>query len=202
MKINYRIIRLVILILSASWFSYTFFQSFTDDFFFDVFIYFITGGVFIGLLIWSIPSDIKTYKSSRKFSSFITTLLGILFISIIITRQVYHSYQYNSPTLIRAFHDGGFNGFSVDLKENGKYIMANGSGFGQFYFYGDFTIDGSIITLDKDSIDNVIKSNLLMIRPIKDGNNGAEYSYYFVQIDENLKDLDSPFKFRIVEDNR
>eukprot|EP01136_Pigoraptor_vietnamica_P005433 Opistho-1_new@37055 len=70
----------------------------------------------------------------------------------------------NSPTLISGFYDGGFNGFSVDFKTDGNYVMANGSGLGQSCFYGTYSIKDSVITLDKSNIDNCINTNKLVIR--------------------------------------
>lgn len=136
-------------------------------------------------------------------------MTGLSFIMIIIVLHLYQDNKINSSTLIRAFYDGDYNGFSIDLKENGNYIMANGSGLGQSYFYGKYSIKDSIITLDKSNIDKVIRTNKLVIRTVtnifqQDTIEGEDTTYadWIFQIDKNGKVIDKDFRFRVTDDNR
>lgn len=135
------------------------------------------------------------------------TFIGALLILINIGLFYYLDNKKNSPSLIRGFNDGGFNGFLVDFKTDGSYVMANGSGLGQTYFYGKYTINDSIITIDKYEIDNCIKSNKLVIRTEnfypKDSLDLLESkANYITQIDKNGKEISKEFRFRITNDNR
>jgi hypothetical protein len=85
--------------------------------------------------------------------------------------------------------------------------MANGSGLGQSYFYGKYTLKDSIITIDKSSIDNCIKTNKLVIRTEsyypKDSNDLVKSkANYITQIDGNGTEIDKEFRFRVTVDNR
>eukprot|EP01136_Pigoraptor_vietnamica_P005432 Opistho-1_new@37053 len=113
----------------------------------------------------------------------------------------------NSPTLISGFYDGGFNGFSVDFKTDGNYVMANGSGLGQSCFYGTYSIKDSVITLDKSNIDNCINTNKLVIRtenyyPKDSTDLIKSNANYITQVDSNGNEIDREFRFRVTEDNR
>ena len=130
-----------------------------------------------------------------------------LFILINIGLFFHQDSKTNSPSLITGFNDGGFNGFSVDFKKNGTYIMANGSGLGQSYFYGKYSLRDSIITIDKSGIDNCIKSNQLVIRTEQyylplDTNPKAGAANYITQIDDKGNEIEKEFRFRVTFDNR
>ena len=105
------------------------------------------------------------------------------------------------------FNDGGFNNFSVDFKTDGNYLMANGTGLGQRYFYGKYSLKDSIITIDKSNIDKCIKTNKLIIRSEQyylplDTNSKTGQANYITQIDKNGKEIDKEFRFRVTKDNR
>ena len=87
--------------------------------------------------------------------------------------------------------------------------MANGSGLGQSYFYGKYSIKDSIITLDKSNIDKVIRTNKLVIRTVtnifqQDTIEGEDttYTVWIFQIDKNGKIIDKDFRFRVTDNNR
>lgn len=135
-------------------------------------------------------------------TSYLPTFVGLLFILINIALFFYQDSKTNSPSLITGFNDGGFNGFSVDFKTNGTYIMANGSGLGQSYFYGKYSLKDSIITIDKSDIDNCIKSNRLVIRTEQyylplDINSKAGAANYITQIDKKGNEIEKDFRFRV-----
>ncbi len=197
--------RIVILSLFGILFAYKLYQSTQEVFFFDGIIMFVIA--FIGLLIFvfTIFKNIKEYELSQDWSSFFPTFVGLFFILSNVGLNYYIGVKMNSPTLIRGFYDGDFNGFSVDFKSNGSYIMANGSGLGESYFYGNYTLKDSIITLDKSNIDNCIKTNILVIRKEQytpDDSNYKKEIKYIIQIDNKGKEIINELSFRVTIDNR
>ena len=135
------------------------------------------------------------------------TTVGLVFILTNFALSYYQDCKTNSPTLISGFYDGGFNGFSVDFKTDGNYVMANGSGLGQSYFYGTYTLKDSIITIDKSYIDNCIKTNTLVIRTEQyfiqpDTISNLGQANYITQIDSKGNEIDKEFRFRVTTDNR
>jgi hypothetical protein len=204
-----KIWRILPLTVFGTWFTYKLYKSAFIDFFFDGIIFLFIGVIGLSIFIWTIRKDLQEYKLSKTLTSYLPTMTGLTFILTILALHLYQDNKINSPTLIRAFYDGGYNGFSIDLKENGDYIMANGSGLGQSYFYGTYTIQDSIVTLDKSNIDNVITTNKLVIRPItnifqQDTIEGEDtiYTDWIFQIDKNGKELNNDLHLRVTDDNR
>ena len=207
MKPKNKIIRIILLTTFGIWFTINLYKSAENDFIFDGFIFLFIGFVGLSIFIWSIFKDLKEFKTSRKLKSYLPTFIGLLFIGVNIGLFYYQDSKLNSLTLISGFNDGGFNGFSVDFKTDGTYVMANGSGLGQSYFYGTYTLKDSIITIDKSNIDNCINTNKLAIR--------AESNYpkdsielikskanYITQIDDKGNEINREFRFRVTKDNR
>jgi hypothetical protein len=204
---NNKILRIILLTIFGTWFAYKLYQTAQDDFFLDGVILLVIA--FVGLLIFilTISKDIKEFKTSHNWSSFLPTSIGLLFILTNIGLFYYQDSKTNSPTLISGFNDGGLNGFSVDFKTDGNYIMANGSGLGQSYFYGTYSIKDSVITIDKSNIDNCIKTNKLVIRtenyfPKDSIDLLKPKANYITQVDNNGNEIDKGFRFRVTEDNR
>lgn len=204
---NNKILRIILLTILGTWFAYKLYQTAQDDFFLDGIILLVIA--FFGLLvfIWSILKDSKEFKTTQKLTSYLPTSVGLVFLLANIALFYYQDSKTNSPTLISGFYDGGFNGFSVDFKTDGNYVMANGSGLGQSYFYGTYTLKDSIITLDKSNIDNCIKTNTLVIRTEQyfiplDTISKIGQANYITQIDSKGNEIDREFRFRVTEDNR
>lgn len=193
----------------GTWFTYKLYKSASDDFIFDGIVFLFISVIGLSIFIWTIRKDIQEYKLSKTLTSYLPTMTGLAFIMTILGLHLYQDSKINSPTLIRAFYDGGYNGFSIDLKENGNYIMANGSGLGQSYFYGTYTINDSIVTLNKSNVDKVITTNKLVIRTVtnifqQDTIEGEDTTYtdWIFQIDRSGKELNTDYHFRVTDDNR
>lgn len=202
-----KILRIILLTIFGTWFAYKLYRTTQDDFFLDGIILLVIAFVGLLIFIWTIVKDRKEFKTTQKLTSFFPTSVGLLFIFTNIALFYYQDSKTNSPTLISGFYDGGFNGFSVDFKTDGNYVMANGSGLGQSYFYGTYSIRDSIITIDKSNIDNCIKTNKLVIRTEnyyqKDSVDLLKSNAnYITQVDNNGNEVDKEFRFRVTEDNR
>ncbi|WKZ77371.1 MAG: hypothetical protein QY319_09515 [Candidatus Kapaibacterium sp.] len=204
---NNKILRIILLTIFGTWFAYKLYKTTQDDFFLDGIILFVIALVGLLIFIWTIREDSKGFKTSRKMTCYVPTSIGLLFILTNVGLFYYQDSKTNSPTLISGFYDGGFNGFSVDFKTDGNYVMANGSGLGQSYFYGTYSIKDSIITIDKSNIDNCIKTNKLVIRtenyyPKDSVDLLKSKANYITQVDDNGIEIDKEFRFRVTEDNR
>ncbi len=207
MKSKNKIWRIIPLTFFGIWYTYKLYKSFEEDFLFDSLVFLFIGFWGLSIFIWTVRKDRNEFNVTRKLISYLPASIGLLFILINIALFYYQESKRNSPTLISGFNDGGFNGFSVDFKKDGNYIMANGSGLGQSYFYGSYSLIDSIIVIDKSSIDNCIKSNKLVIRTEnyfqKDSLDLLKSNAnYITQIDSNGHEIDKGFRFRITEDYR
>lgn len=146
--------------------------------------------------MWIFLKNLKDYSLNKRFSSFYTTLAGILLISTAIAFQLYRDALFNRMSLLYAHYDGDTYGSSIDLKSDGKYIFSNGSFMGVKYFYGQYTLLDSIITLDKSEIDNVIQSERLVIKTI------SSEDKILYQISTEGFQIDKYLIFRVIDDNR
>lgn len=177
---------------------YKLIQRTDSEMFFDSFV---VGGLLLFLLVslmWTNSKDIKEYKTTRKKSSFIPTICGLFLLgSVIVTNYVIN---HSSSILIQASYDGGFNGCGFEFKEDGSYKFFNGSGLGVDNFYGTYSVQDSIITLDKAEIDKVIQSKRLLIRPLPYAD--SDHKHIIYQINDKHEIVDKDFAFIINEDNR
>jgi hypothetical protein len=206
---NNKYLRFSILTFLGTWFVYKLYKSADETFIFDVFTFFFIGGLGFSFHIWTTFKDNEEYAISQDVTSYLPTFTGIIFIGIIVSMTYFQDKKMNEPSLLTAFYDGGYNGFSIDLKKNGNYIMENGSGLGGSNFYGTYTISDSIVTLDKSNIDNIITTNKLVIRntpyflPLDSTNMiDKTKANYITQIDKNGIEFDTEFRFRVTQDNR
>jgi hypothetical protein len=173
-----------------------------STFMFD--LIFFGGLTLIGLvfLIWSLFTDLKRFRTEKKIISLIPIGLALVFISTIWVWNVQINSNFDKPTLIRIFYDGDYNGTGIDFKTDGTYIFDNSAiGFSDFT-YGEYEINGNVITLDRNSLDN-INTNRLEIRPkLIDYSDRTETEKYVYQIDENGNLIENTTEFRLVIDNR
>jgi len=170
-----------------------------------VFDYLIFLGIaLIGFIywLWSVYKDYNSYKITRTSKYLIGPVLGLIFLITIIGINWKNESDLNKPTLVRVFYDGDFNGTGIDFKTDGTYILDNSAIGLSDYTYGNYKISGQKITLDKNEIDNVIKTDLLEIKDIKE--DGIDYiaGKYLLQIDPNGNEIKKATKFRVVVDNR
>lgn len=175
-----------------------------SSFMFDLISY--DGFIIVGLilLIWSLLTDIKDFRVNNKLISLIPVCLGIIFTTLILFLNIQINSNFNKPTLMRIYYDGDYNGTGIDFKTNGKYIFSNSAIGLSDYIYGEYEINGDIIILDKGSLDNVIVTNQLEIRPkvFESSNHHTEANNYVYQINEKGNIIENTLEFRLVVDNR
>lgn len=134
---------------------------------FDGFILYGLGFVYLAIFIFNTLLDRKEYIITKLKSSYLSTFIGILFFVTFFITQLTLDARDSSELILQANNDGGFNGCGFEFRADGTYKFFNGSGLGVDYFRGKYTIKDSIITLDKNKIDNVIVTNRLVIREFK-----------------------------------
>lgn len=180
--------------------NYKFIKDSDNVFILDLYVEFAISFIFLISLIATILRDKKEYKLTKSNSSFLPTIVGLLFVLSFFVTNYLLTARDKSPILIQANYDGGFNGCGFEFREDGTYKFFNGSGLGVDYFRGNFTIKDSIITLDKSDIDNVIKSKFLAIRPYQ--NSDTTRTKIIFQINDKHEIEDKDFGFIVNEDNR
>ncbi|MBC7424930.1 MAG: hypothetical protein H7321_00225 [Bacteroidia bacterium] len=77
------------------------------------------------------------------------------------------AFQYkreNAQSILRASYGEELSNFTIELKENGNYIIINSGIFDTKYSYGKFISKDSIITLDKSSDLLYLKTNKFVVR--------------------------------------
>ena len=171
-----------------------------EEMVFDSVIYSVLIIFFLIFFIISVFKDLKKYKNSRLIQSFIPTVFGVLFLSSFGIINFLLEIRDDSPVIIQAGYDGGFNGAWFDFRKDGTYKFVNSGGIGADIFRGKYEIKDSIIILDKKDIDNFIKTDKLAIREIK--NYDSTFFKVLYQIDENHKIIDKQSRFTINEDKR
>ena len=166
---------------------------------------FFGGLTIIGLvfLIWSLFTDLKDFRTEKKIISLIPIGLAIVFTTTIWIWNFRINSNFDKPTLVRIFYDGDFNGTGIDFKTDGTYIFDNSAIGLSDFIYGTYQINGNRIILDKKTLDNVIVTNQLEIRPkLIEYSDRTETEKYVFQIDENGNLIENSTEFRLVVDNR
>ena len=173
-----------------------------SDFIFDGIIYSVIG--LIGFIVWGIflSKDLKLYKEQKRVKYLTTSIIGGISLITILGISWSINKNFNKPTLVKVFYDGDFNGTGIDFKKDGTYIFDNFC-LGSNYEYGTYQINGDEIELDRNEIDNVIKSNRLKIalKTINYQEEVKEENYVF-QVDEYGDKMKNEIEFRVTIDNR
>ncbi|MFI2742729.1 hypothetical protein ACG2LH_08320 [Zhouia sp. PK063] len=196
------LIRLIIIVGIGIFLTYKIYQFRFSSFIFDYILF--LGIALIGFIfwLWTIFKDYKHYKATKKIKYLIGPLIGLIFLTTDLVINWKNESDLNKPTLVRVFYEGDFNGTGIDFKTDGTYVFDNSAIGLSDYTYGTYEISGQKITLDKNQIDNVIKTNLLEIKDVKE--NGVDYlaGEYLFQIEPNGNEIKKATKFRVVVDNR
>jgi hypothetical protein len=109
-------LRAIIMAFLGTWFAYKLYKSADGDFVFDFIVFFFIGGLGVGFYIWTTLKDNKECILIRNLTSYLPTFTGVDFLGIIFSTNYYQDKRRNSPTLLKAFYDGGYNGILIDLK--------------------------------------------------------------------------------------
>jgi hypothetical protein len=200
LKISDKIWRLIPILILGLFLNYKLIKTADDEFFLDGIV---LGGLLIGLLLFlflTIFKDTKEYRSTNSKLSFLPTAIGLFTILTLVLTDYLLKSRDNSPVLIQAGYDGGYNGAWFDFREDGTYKFVNSGGIGATYFRGTYSLNDSIIILDKSNIDNVIQTQKLVIRKVYSQDSKEKPMLY--QINDRHEIVDKEFAFTVNEDNR
>ena len=175
--------------------------SYEEEFIFDFEILFFIGVLFIVFFIITIYRGIKNFRIDNRPIELLPIFLGLIFVFVFLGILYKNERIDSSPIVLRANYDGDINGFSLEFRKDITYKFCNYSVLGGKYFRGKYLLKDSIITLDRNNIDDVIKSNQLAIRKISENYIGREYK--IVQINKNHQRIENEyFDFVITIDKR
>ncbi len=149
--------------------------------------------IFLGI---SLKKDLKKNKNAKTWKNFIPTIIGFAFLFSFFFTNLTLIMRDNSPIVIQAGYDGGYNGAWLEFRKDGTYKFVNSGRIGAITFRGKYEMQDSLIIIDKSNIDNVIKTNTLAIR---NENYAESKSKIIYQIDKNHKIIDKNFYFIVNE---
>ena len=179
--------------LPICFFGYLFIKSyngiFYETFIFDVEILVILGSLFF--LFITIYKDYNIFQKEHKLYNLSGSIIGFLLIIFFFTIKFNGENLDNSPIILQAGYDGGYNGAWFEFREDGTYKFGNSSGLGATYSRGKYILKGSNIILDVNQIDNVILSNKFIIR-----------NDSLINVDNDDKVISKVFTFQIHSDKR
>lgn len=161
--------------------------SFIFDSVIDVIIYFCS----LCLVVFVIRHDARTYRQTKNILSYTPTICFIVMVGFCCSLQYYYYRREHVPVLVYGNYDGDYNGTSIALRNDGTY-QVNNYCLGDCFFYGKYTMRDSIVTLDRDLIDNVVTRHLVIRR--------SETA--IIQVDTNGQELTEYDRFRLIKDNR
>ena len=199
-----RTIRLILIFIVGALLIYYTYKFKYQSFFFDAVIW--VGLICLGsiLAFWTLFRDIKLYSVEKRFKNFTLSFIALVFITIILTKELKINHEFDKPTLLKVYNAGDFNGTGIDFKTDRTYILINSAIGLSNYFYGTYTIDGNKITLDKDRIDNI--PNLKHLEIIKKEKlklaDEQQTENYLYLVDKNGEVIKNSEKYSVVIDNR
>lgn len=144
------------------------------------------------LTIFVIFKDVQGYKTSKKLSSFLLTLVCIC---ITITAfLINHSVkkELNRPVLMELYFNGDINGICIGLRSDGTYIYESVFLVGSDISYGRYKTTDSTITLDPPFKGSKIDYHSFKLMPTA---NGIQAS----PIDKNNNILSPYYNFNIID---
>ena len=207
--------KIFVLLSSGILFAYVLFQSYHFDTLFQIFFYIILGGIGLFTLFNGIFNDVEKYKQTKELKSFSVTLTGTFLIILNFGIFSYFEMKLNSQTLLKAKNYGVY----ADFKKDGNYIIKSGSWASKKYFYGKYSIEDSLIKVDREKFDDVLVTSNFVIRKISNAfgeddkgktrnyliqldKNGKEIKNRLVDFDKSKNEIYDSFKFEITEDKR
>lgn len=201
--------RILPLLFFGSIYAYKLSLSFEKEQELDSYVFLSIAAVGLSCYAWIIHLDVDEFLRTKEYASFAPTLAGVAMISFVTSLYSYHYTKVNSPSLIKAFYEGDHSGIEIDLKKNGHFMMSKGSGIGQTFYYGKYTIKDSLIHFEPFGKEKVIPAKELVIRTIMDVDHhdnkeglDTAYSDYLLLKNNNEEATSETYYFRVIEDRR
>jgi hypothetical protein len=167
-----------------------------NDSIFDGMLLFLVFIIFSIACFSSIITDLKNYNNKLPNTNFKNTIVSLIVLVSFPLTECILILRDRSPIILEAGTFSDFNGASLVLREDGTYKFGNLSALGSNFIRGQFKMNDSIITLDQSNLDNIIKSQYLMIKetPSKDS--------IILQVNDRNEIIDVHFSLKIRLDNR
>ena len=131
----------------------------------------VTAGWYFLSMVFGVPTLIYSYlkyKQTKNRFFYTPSIIFGLTILVTITLTISKNIENNSPVILSAHYDGGGNGLSIILRENGGYELHDYSILGGSVISGAYKIHNDTIYLDKnDPIGNGFMHQKLVITPNK-----------------------------------
>ncbi|NSL86405.1 hypothetical protein ECE50_006170 [Chitinophaga sp. Mgbs1] len=116
------------------------------------------------ITILTAVNDIEKFLQQRQWQQLLPTVTAILFTGLTSATLALLQLRDSSPTLLFAGTDGQENsGASLELREDGTYKLSSYA-LGTDHYRGRYTLQDSLILLDKDNIGAITESHILVIR--------------------------------------
>lgn len=162
------LIRTVLILVVWILCIYRFYSDFDHHYLLESFVhagFLILASVVSLICIYKDLKEYKLHKSKVAFISVTVTLLAVISLYWMLDRL---KEQDRTPVMIHAFR-GALEpeSFSIDFRENGTYKCGKGRFLGNHhYMRGRYTIQDSILILDRSNLYNQIISNRLLLKTI------------------------------------
>ena len=192
--------KIFVLLLSGILFAYVLFQSYHYDNILKIFILIIFGGIGLYIFYNGIFDDIENHKNTKDLKSYKLTFIGIFFVILNLGIFSYYEIKINTKSLLKT----EYGNIIADFKTDKKYIIKIGSWAGKKHFYGTYTLNDSLIILDRKCKNREEISDKLVIRQNKNEIKNTEslkIKNYLIGIDKNGNEI-SNSELIIIEDNR
>ena len=207
--------KIITLSISGILFTYILFKSYHYENIFEIFFYVILGGIGLYTFYNGIFNDIEKYKKTKELKSFSLTIIGIILIVLNLAIFIFYEIKLSSRSLLEAENHGVYFHFN----NRNEYIIRSGGYGDSKRFYGKYSINDSIITLDKKYFDDVLVTNRYVIRNIinaKGYDESGKNKNYLIEINQKGLEIKNAFqyefnpqrkiyysyKFEITKDNR
>jgi hypothetical protein len=192
--------KIYILIGCGLLFAYILFQSYHYDNILKIFMFLIVGGIGLYVFYNGIFNNIEKYKKTKDLKSYVLTYIGTLLIIINLGIFSYYEIKINAKSILKT----EYGNIIADFKTNKNYIIEIGSWASKKHFYGTYSINDSLIILDKKCKNREEISDKLVIRKNKNEIENSEnhkFKSYIIGIDKNGNEI-TDSELIIIEDNR
>ena len=192
--------KIFVLALCGILFAYTLFQSYHFDNIFQIFFYVILGGIGLYIFFDGIFNYIKNYKRTKKLESYRLTIFGAILVLLNIGIFSYYETKINSRSILKT----EYGNIIADFKTDKNYIIKIGSWASKKHFYGTYSINDSIIILDKKCKNREEISDKILIRKCKNETEksvSVKFKTYLIGIDKNGNEINNSALI-VIEDNR
>lgn len=159
-----------------------------------------------GLFVLVVLADLITYFKSKKKLEFISTITGIIALSVI--TYIYQfkidkfdgKISYRAEATLKEKNDVSSE-YDIIFKKNGDYIqLKNEDDYATYYFYGTYKLKKDFITLTGDLSKELNSKNLKIV--VEKNQKNPDDTLRLVQIDKNGEVIKGALKFNFKKSSK